>query len=412
MPPPKNPEAPDLFKRHFGYTAPHSVRVPVSVELLGAGSESQEGLVSATAVNRYAQLASGPRTDGKIELLSAGFAGSHTFWMSDLKSESQTPWAEPIKATLRQLRKRKVHFSGFNAAVSVDPPFEGCGTGLAAMMLATCLSIRRLHPFALTETGATIPPKKNAKGELPPLPGIEKLAYAKLCQTAIANETALKAPLPIFGDATTVLQRAMTSLHGKAWHVTGSDLRFLTIGHAPLIGEVLVLSVPEAPLVQELEEPTEADEIDFPAACVSGVQKLGAKSLRSVEMKFLEDHKTTLTNREYVCARYVVSEIQRVVAAERALREDDHRQFGQYMCDSHESARKTCRSSSPELDFLVELARGHPGCLGARAIYTATLSLVAYHQAERFMKHLAGTYEQAMRSPIRTFVCQIVDGVS
>jgi len=216
----------------------------------------------------------------------------------------------------------------------------------------------------------------------------------------------------MFGNAATVLQRAMTSMHGKAWHVAGSDLRFLTIGHAPMIGEVLVISVPETPLTQELEDSPEADEIDFPAACVSAARKLGAKSLRSVEMRFLEAHKAKLTNQELVCARHVVSEIQRVVAAERALREDDHRQFGEYICDSHESAREACRSSSPELDFLVELARGHPGCLGARALYTATLSLVAYHQAERFMKHLAGTYEQAMRSAIQTFVCQVVDGVS
>jgi galactokinase len=262
----------------------------------------------------------------------------------------------------------------------------------------------------LTETGATIPPKRNAKGELPPLTAIEKLAYAKLCQAA--SENGWKASLSETILPATVLQRVMTSLNGKAWHITGIDLRFMTIGHAPLIGEVLVLSVPEAQSAIEPGEPGEENEMDFPAACVSAAQKLGAKSLRSVEMKFLEVNKSRLSTRELACARYVVSEIQRVVAAERALRQDDHRQFGQYISDSHESARGACKGSSPELDFLVELARGHPGCLGARAIGPGSLSLVAYHQAERFMKHLSGTYEQAMRNKIQTFVCQVVEGVS
>src|SRR5207249_10541899 len=148
--------------------------------------------------------------------------------------------------------------------------------------------------------------------------------------------------------------------------------------------------------------------------CVSSAGKLGAKSLRSVELKMLEANKSKLTPREYECTRHVVGEIQRVVFGERALREDDHRQFGQYMFQSHESSRAWLKNSTPELDVLVELARAHPGCLGARltggGFGGATISLVQYHQAESFMNHLARRYQERTGQNLQPVLCQIVDG--
>jgi galactokinase len=111
-----------------------------------------------------------------------------------------------------------------------------------------------------------------------------------------------------------------------------------------------------------------------------------------------------------------VSEIARVVAGDRALREDDHRQFGQYMFQSHASSRDYLKNSCPELDILVELARKHTGCLGARltggGFGGATINLVAYHQAENFMEHMARGYEAQTGHKITPTVCQVVEGAA
>src|SRR5204863_8574260 len=124
-------------------------------------------------------------------------------------------------------------------------------------------------------------------------------------------------------------------------------------------------------------------------------------------------NETTLTLREYQCAHHVVSEIARVVAGEKALHEDDHRQFGQYMFQSHQSSRDFLKNSTPELDLLVELARGHPGCLGARltggGFGGATINLVSYHRAEAFMEFMARQYETRSGHKLHPLVCQIVD---
>src|SRR5258706_16443388 len=90
----------DVFKRHFGYTPVHLVRAPGRLELLGNHTDYNEGLVMSVAVNKYIQVASAPRLDGKIELVSAAFPERELFWMSDLKKTPAAPWADYVKGEI------------------------------------------------------------------------------------------------------------------------------------------------------------------------------------------------------------------------------------------------------------------------------------------------------------------------
>src|SRR5215468_1305575 len=94
------PDVQTVFKRHFSYTPVHVVRAPGRLELLGNHTDYNQGLVMSLAVNKYIQIASAPRTDGKIELISSSFAESERFWMSDLKKNPAAPWADYIKGVL------------------------------------------------------------------------------------------------------------------------------------------------------------------------------------------------------------------------------------------------------------------------------------------------------------------------
>jgi galactokinase len=187
------------------------------------------------------------------------------------------------------------------------------------------------------------------------------------------------------------------------------DFQSLKVEQAPMVGEAIIVC--NSGVKHEL---VGGEYNELRQNCEAAAQKLGAKSLRAVEFKTLEANKAKLTSREYQCARHVVTEIQRVVAGERALRDDDHRQFGQYMFQSHESSRDFLKNSTAELDLLVELARGHPGCLGARltggGFGGATINLVAYHQAESFMHQIANEYEDETGRKLQPILCQIVDG--
>jgi len=390
-----------LFKKHFGYTPPHVVKAPGRLELLGNHTDYNEGLVMSVAVDRYTFIACAPRTDGRIELVSSAFPGAEKFWLTELKSNPAGCWADYVKGVLTQLRKRGVHFSGFNAAIHSDIPMGAGMSSSAALEVATALAVRQLYPFSLGDSGATLPPRRDERGRIPPLAAAERMHFAKVCHGA-ENE---------FVGVRSGMLDQISSLFGKAWHAIALDCRFNTVDHAPLIGEAIIVC--ESGVKHAL---TGGEYNELRAYCESAARKLGAKSLRSVELKHLQSEQANLSLREYACAYHVVGEIARVVAGERALREDDHRQFGQYMYQSHESSRAFLRNSTEELDLLVALARTHRGCLGARltggGFGGATINLVVYHEAQNFIAAMAEGYERATGIKLKPLVCQVVDGAA
>ncbi len=400
MPPIPAQAVQDLFKNHFGFRPTHVTRAPATVELLGSHADYNEGLVLTVATDRYAFVAASPRTDGKIELIHADRA-PELFWISEPKANPAAPWADPLKAVLRELRQRKVHFSGFNAALHNEIPASlGLGEDAAAAV-AVALMVRKLFPFSLGDSGATLPPKRDERGHLPPLPAPERLHFARVCRAALAASGR--------GDAGFV--DALTSLSGKAWNLFSIDCRFNSVELVPFAGTAVIVCDSG---VRGADANVAQAEIR--GHCLTAARKLAAKSLRSVEPKFLRDWKSRLDAREFECATHVTGEIQRVAAAERALREEDHRQFGNYISLSYESMRDNLHASCAELDLLVELARAHAGCFGARAIGAgfggATVNLVAYHAAESFMAQMAKNFEAKTGRKLKPFVCQIVDGAA
>jgi galactokinase len=388
-----------LFTRHFGAPPVHIVRAPGRLELLGNHTDYNQGLVMSVAVDKYIQIGASPRKDGKIELISGSFPEPASFWSNALEKNPDVPWADYLKGVLEQLRKRGINFSGFNAAIHGDVPMGAGMSSSAALEVATALTVRRLYPFSLTETGVAPPPQTDAKGELPPLTPRERLNFARLCQAA-ENQ---------FVGVQSGLLDQISSLFGRAWQVMSIDFNSLRVEYAPMVGEAIIVC--NSGVKHQL---VGGEYNELRQNCESAARKLGAKSLRFVELKTLETNKARLTTREYECARHVVSEIARVVAAERALREDDHRQFGQFMFQSHASSKDFLKNSTPELDLLVDLARSHPGCLGARltggGFGGATINLVAHHQAESFMAYMAAQYQDRTGHHLKPIFCQIVDG--
>jgi|ERR1044071_3085570 galactokinase len=388
-----------LFKKHFGYTPAHVVWAPGRLEVLGNHTDYNEGLVMSVAVDRYVSMAASPRTDGRIELVSSAFPRRELFWMSELTHNPEAPWADYVKGVLVQLRKRGVHFSGFSAAIHSSIPIGAGMSSSAALEVATALLVRQLFPYSLTELGASVPPPRDARGRLPPLEAKEKLHLARICQSAEIE----------FVGVNCGLLDQLSCLFGRAFHVMNIDCRFQTVHHAPMPGEAIVVC--DSGVKHQL---TGGEYNALREHCEGAARALRAKSLRSVELPWLKANRGQLNQRQYECAYHVVGEIQRVVHAEKALSDDDHRQFGQYLYLSHESSRDFLKNSCPELDLLVGLAREQPGCLGARltggGFGGATINLVAYHQVENFLKSMARLYEKRTGRRLEPVVCQIVDG--
>src|SRR5215475_3906541 len=168
-------EAQAVFKKHFGQTPTHVVTAPGRLELLGNHTDYNDGLVMSLAIDRYIIMASSPRTDGKVELVTSAFPGSEKFSINDLKKNPAAPWANYVKGVLEQLRKRGVNYSGFSAAIHGTIPLGAGMSSSAALEVATALTVRKLFPFGLSATGLKAAPERDKKGGLPTVAPQERL---------------------------------------------------------------------------------------------------------------------------------------------------------------------------------------------------------------------------------------------
>lgn len=389
-----------LFKRHFGHAPAHLVQAPGRVELLGNHTDYNEGLVLSLAVDRFIFLAASPRSDGRVELVSSAFPQKETFFVNRIEKNPAAPWADYVKGVLRQLQQRGVHFTGFNAAIHATLPLGAGLSSSGALEVATALTVRKLWPYQLTETAVTTPPNRQPDSEPPPLTTREKLWLAQLCQRAENS---------FVGVRCGILDQ-VSSLCGKAHHVIELDCQHLTVELTPLPGDVAIVIL-DSGVKHELAA---GQYNTLRSHCEAAARALGLRSLRALDPERLAAACPRLSTRQYECARHVVDENQRVLAAGRALREGDLAQFGQYLYQSHESSRDLFKNSCAELDLLVELARRQPGCLGARltggGFGGATINLVERACAEEFMATMTQEYERRSGRRLTPLRCQAADG--
>jgi len=391
-----------LFRNRFGFPPTYTVEAPGTVELLGNYADLHHGIALAMSVDRSVSIAVAARTDGKVELAPSRSECLESFSVLDTAPGHGSPTASQLKSMLNALRQRQAHCSGFSTAIhSTIPTGSGLGSS-SALKIAAALAVRQLHPFTLTATGITVPPKRAADGALPPLSNIEKLEIARTClltgNTATPEHSGLLAPV--------------ASLFSKEFHAVEIDCQSFTIEPAPLIGEIAWVLCDTGIRHAEIDKTIN----DLRAECDAATRALGVKSLRSVDASFLNANRQRLNDRQFQCASHLVGETQRVVAATHALRDGDFAQFGQFMYQSHESSRDLFGNSCAELDELVALAKIHPGCLGARltgrGFGGSTLNLVHSAQADSFAKAISTVYEKRTGRRITPLICKPADGAN
>jgi galactokinase len=128
----------------------------------------------------------------------------------------------------------------------------------------------------------------------------------------------------------------------------------LDVGSPPTLSEVADVDVVDV-LVDDLPEKVSAQEV------AHGAQVDVERLVRLTAETF--DHMAKVPVRRI--ARHILSEAQRVNAAEAALLAADLRAFGELMVESHDSLRQDFRCSTPSLDRLCGAMR-KAGAYGAR----------------------------------------------
>ena len=356
---------------------------PGRVNLIGEHTDYNMGFVLPAAIDKAIYLAVGARTDNELHFMAYDLDQDIYVGSVDQITPSPKIWPNYILGVIEQVQQAGHTVGGFNCVFGGNIPI---GAGLSSS--------------AALENGVGI-----ALNELFGL-NIDRIALLTMSRRA-ENE---------FVGAKVGIMDMFASMMGKANHVIKLDCRSLEYTYAPLemagIRIVLCDSRVEHALVNS-EYNTRREQ------CEAGVRVLqqyypGITSLRDVTLAMLDAHLKEAEPLLYRRCAYVVREIQRVLDGVALLETNDIAGFGQLMYLSHEGLSNDYEVSCRELDILADIARRHPGVLGARMMGGGfggcTINLVKEDALADFSRIITEQYRAQTGKETLLYVCRIENG--
>lgn len=371
------------FAELFGVTPEVVVRSPGRVNLLGEHTDYNGGFVLPIAIDRDIVMAGAKRADSKVNAFTVNLSQDQSFDLGGIVRRDRPTWINYLMGVARQLQDAGVNLSGADIAFSGDVPFGAGLSSSAALEVATALVLLEL-----------------AGG------GMDGVELALLCQRA-END--------FVGVQCGIMDQFVCRL-GQKDKALFLDCRSLEYELVPLGASDVRVMICNSKVRRGLaasEYNTRREE------CRKAVDELrthlpGIESLRDVTLDQLRAHRDALAPLHYRRARHVVTENRRVLDGVAALRSGDLEEFGRLMDASHESLRTDYQVSCPELDVLVELARGVRGVYGARMTGAGfggcTVALIRREAEEEFIRRITDGFVDAFGYHPEVYSCAPVDG--
>lgn len=183
------------------------------------------------------------------------------------------------------------------------------------------------------------------------------------------------------------------SMHGKAGSLVRLDCRSGEYEYFPWHPKEYRLVLVNSCVKHELVGSPYNDRRN---SCERVAKLLGLETLRDATREMLDKVKDQISAEDYMRAKYVLGEVDRVMAVCDALQRDDYETVGQQMYLTHEGLSKNYEVSCEEIDFLVDEAR-RLGVTGARIMGGGfggcTINLVRNDRYEAFTTEVQQTYK-------------------
>jgi len=372
------------FVTRFGAPPAFVVRAPGRVNLIGEHTDYNEGFVLPIAIDRATFVAARARADRVIRVHSAQFDAGDQFSIDQIERNPAQPWSNYVRGVVKAMLSRDLPLRGADLLIDSQVPLGAGLSSSAALEVAVAYALQLLNDLDLLG---------------------EELAL--LAQGAEQS---------FVGMQCGIMDQFMAAL-GRAGHALLLDCRDLSYRPIPIPPQARVV-VCDSGVRHDL---VGSEYNERRAVCEQAVRLLRARlprisALRDVTPAHLEANADLLPPVVHRRARHVVSEIERTLAAAAALERGDLPRFGALMDASHASLRDDYEVSIPELDALVEIARGLPGCYGSRltggGFGGSTVSLVAEGAVEGFMADLVAGYRRRLGREAQALVCTPSEGVS
>ncbi len=317
-------------------TKPTSVSyAPGRIEVLGNHTDYNEGTVLSAAINMGHCFCISASTEPGIRLTAGDLRETTTFDpQTDERLPKQVQWANYVKGVMFYLHEKGIDIDSADCTFLGSIPMGAGLSSSAALEVATAFAV-------LEYTGQTL----------------DKKEIGILAQKAENN----------FAGCNCGLLDQFSSIFGVHHGLIHSDFRSLETYAVKLPDDVVFLMI--NPHIKHALADSPYNERRI--SCEMAATELDAlidhpvKALRDVSIEEFEANKDRIDPEAAQRATHVVGEITRVEQGVKMLANNQLKEFGQLLFDSHETSRTAFENSCDELDIVVEAAR-NAGALGAR----------------------------------------------
>ena len=346
------------FIKHFDGTTGSVYASPGRINLIGEHTDYNNGYVFPGAVEQGIIAEIKPNGTRKVRAYSIDLKDYTEFSLDD-EQGPKASWARYIFGVCREMMALGVPVEGFNTAFAGDVPL-GAGMSSSAALEST-------FAFGLND-----------------LWGENKIDRMELARVGQRTEH------KYIGVMCGIMDQAISCL-GRKGSLLRLDCRSGEYEYFPWNPKgyqlVLVNSCVKHTLAGSPynERRLQCEHV----AEIIGQKHPEVKSLRDASFEMLEEVKGEITGDEYKRARYVIGEVERVLAVCNALQNDDYEMVGKMMYETHYGLSKEYEVSCEELDFLNDVAK-EAGVTGSRIMGGGfggcTINLVAEELVDNFKK--------------------------
>ena len=324
----------DKFNSLFG----NELRVYISpgrVNLIGEHTDYNGGFVFPGAIDKGIYAAINPNGTDKIRAYSIDYQAMSEFGMRE-EDAPKEPWARYIFGVVREMQKRGFQPKGFDTVFAGDVPL-GAGMSSSAALEST-------FAFALNDIYNL---------------GIDKFELARIGQSTEHNYCGVKCGI----------MDQFASIFGKKGHLMRLNCATMEFEYFPFDPKGYKVVLLDTVVKHELASSAYNKRRE---SCENACAHIAAKHpevkyLSDATMQMLDEVKNEISQEDYMRAKYVIGEKQRVLDVCAALEKGDYATVGDRMYGTHYGMSKEYEVSCEELDFLNDIAK-ECGVTGSRVM--------------------------------------------
>ncbi len=364
------------FEEHFGGGA-ILFTSPGRINLIGEHTDYNGGFVFPGAIDRAMFAAIKPNGYDKIRVYSIDLDEYCEFGLEE-SDKPDKQWASYIFGVCREVIKRGFKVKPFDTVFLGTVPL---GAGLSSSA-----ALESVYAYAINDLY-----NDNS---------IDKFELARIGQSTEHNYCGVKCGI----------MDQFASIFGKAGHLMRLDCLNMEHKYYPFNPEGYKLVLIDSQVKHAL--------VDSPynkrrESCERVAKSLGQETLRGATMEMLDKVKEQISDEDYLRARYVIGEEQRVLDVCDALERGDYETVGERMYETHWGMSKDYEVSCVELDFLATLAK-ECGVTGARIMGGGfggcTINLVKSELYDNFIDTVKSKFNENYGHEPRVIDVVIGDG--